>query len=112
MLRDIDGTGVAAAAQALGPMAMAVSLDVRDEAAWQITHRAVLERLGRLDVLVNNAGITGFEGGAVPHDPEHAELADWHAVLGTNLDVVFLGCKHAIRATKPPASAAPPTVAI
>jgi NAD(P)-dependent dehydrogenase (short-subunit alcohol dehydrogenase family) len=101
ILSDIDGVGVAAAARALGPMAMAVTLDVRDEAAWQATNGAILERFERLDVLVNNAGITGFEGSAVPHDPEHAELADWHAVLATNLDGVFLGCKHAIRVMRP-----------
>jgi NAD(P)-dependent dehydrogenase (short-subunit alcohol dehydrogenase family) len=101
VLSDIDGVGVADAARALGPQALAVTLDVRDEAAWQATHGAILERFGRLDVLVNNAGITGFEGGAVPHDPEHADLADWHAVLATNLDGVFLGCKHAICAMRP-----------
>lgn len=44
------------------------------------------------------AGITGFESGFVPHNPEQASLADWHAVLATNLDGTFLGCKHAIRA--------------
>ena len=67
-------------------------LDVREESDWE----RVAERLDRLDVLVNNAGITGFEEGPVAHDPENAALADWHAVHRTNLDGVFLGCKHAI----------------
>jgi 3(or 17)beta-hydroxysteroid dehydrogenase len=35
-----------------------------------------------------------------PHDPEHATLADWRAVLATNLDGVFLGCKHSLRAMR------------
>jgi NAD(P)-dependent dehydrogenase (short-subunit alcohol dehydrogenase family) len=53
-----------------------------------------------VDVVVNNAGITGFEGGMAPHDPEHAALADWRAVMAVNLDGVFLGCRYAIRAMK------------
>ncbi len=51
-------------------------------------------------MVVNNAGITGFEEGIVPHDPEHASLADWHQVHRTNLDGVFLGCKYAIQAMR------------
>src|SRR6056297_2678321 len=43
------------------------------------------------DVLVNNAGITGFEETMRPHDPEHASLADWRAVHAVNLDGTFLG---------------------
>ncbi len=35
------------------------------------------------------------------HDPEHATPEDWRAVHRTNLDGVFLGCKHAIRAMRP-----------
>jgi NAD(P)-dependent dehydrogenase (short-subunit alcohol dehydrogenase family) len=37
-----------------------------------------------------------------PHDPEHASLEAWRAVHATNLDGVFIGCKHAIAAMKPP----------
>jgi NAD(P)-dependent dehydrogenase (short-subunit alcohol dehydrogenase family) len=55
---------------------------------------------GGLDVVVNNAGITGFERSSGPHDPENARLEDWRAVHRTNLDGVFLGCKHAIRAMR------------
>ena len=97
-IRDDEG---AAAARRLGAPATYRTLDVRDEAAWASAMAAVLAAHGRLDVLVNNAGITGFEGGFVAHDPEHASLAAWHAVLATNLDGVFLGCRHGIRAMRP-----------
>jgi len=52
------------------------------------------------DVVVNNAGITGFESGVVAHDPEHAKLEDWRAVHRVNLDGTFLGCRYAIGAMK------------
>lgn len=94
-------TGQEAAAQ-LG--ASYLPLDVRDAEAWDTAMREVVARHGRLDILVNNAGIAGFEqvtAGAPPvHDPEHASLADWHAVLATNLDGTFLGCRAALRAMR------------
>ncbi len=94
LLTDIyEATGAETAAQLA---AQFQKLDVRNECEWQ----RVIASMQRLDVLVNNAGITGFESGAVKHDPEHATLADWRAVHRTNLDGVFLGCKHAIRAMR------------
>jgi NAD(P)-dependent dehydrogenase (short-subunit alcohol dehydrogenase family) len=75
-------------------------LDVRQEQEWSAVIEHILETQGKLDVVVNNAGITGFEGARVAHDPEHAALADWHAVLATNLDGTFLGCKYALRAMR------------
>ncbi len=51
-------------------------------------------------MVVNNAGITGFEDGFVAHDPETAALADWRAVHAVNLDGTFLGCRYAIGAMK------------
>lgn len=94
-----DELGHAVAAE-LGDQARYLHLDVRDEDQWQQVTRQILAERGRLDVLVNNAGITGFEQGLVPHDPEHASLDDWHAVHRTNLDGVFLGCKYAIHAMR------------
>lgn len=88
-LSDIDEAGLAAAGDRL--QAPILRLDVRCEGDWT----AAMAALSSLDVLVNNAGITGLEAGAT-HDPEHASLADWRAVTATNLDGTFLGCKHAI----------------
>ena len=91
LLTDIDeATGRATAARLGAPFQR---LDVRDPADWD----ALAACLPDLDVLVNNAGITGFEDGPRPHDPETASLEDWRAVMATNLDGVFLGCRTALR---------------
>lgn len=71
-------------------------LDVASEADWA----ALAETWPACDVLVNNAGITGFEEAVRPHDPEHASLADWRAVHAVNLDGTFLGCRYAIGAMR------------
>jgi NAD(P)-dependent dehydrogenase (short-subunit alcohol dehydrogenase family) len=100
VLTDIrDGEGAARAAE-IGSGAAYLRLDVREEADWAQVTAEILERYGQLDVLVNNAGITGFEGGSVAHDPEHVSLEDWHEVHRTNLDGVFLGCKFGVRAMR------------
>jgi 3(or 17)beta-hydroxysteroid dehydrogenase len=94
VLTDIDREGGEAAAATIG--ARFLPLDVREEADWA----RLASLIPMADVVVNNAGITGFEAGAVPHDPEHASLADWRAVHRTNLDGTFLGCRYAIGAMK------------
>ncbi len=93
-----DAEGEAVARSAAG--ATYLHLDVREESDWERAMAVALAAHGRLDVLVNNAGITGFEGATTAHNPEHASLEDWRAVHATNLDGVFLGCKHAIRAMR------------
>lgn len=99
-LTDInDGLG-RPLAESLGPQAGYRHLDVRRESDWEEVIESVLVAHRRLDILVNNAGVTGFEAGQAAHDPEHATLADWRRVHETNLDGVFLGCKHAIRAMR------------
>lgn len=94
ILTDLDAAAGARAAAAIG--CRFEPLDVREEWDW-----ARLEALvPRAEVVVNNAGITGFGAAPVAHDPEHASLADWRAVHATNLDGTFLGCRYAIAAMK------------
>jgi NAD(P)-dependent dehydrogenase (short-subunit alcohol dehydrogenase family) len=71
-------------------------LDVANEEDWL----RITERVPQIDIMVNNAGITGLEEPAVAHDPEHASLEAWRAVHAVNLDGTFLGCRYAIGAMK------------
>ena len=71
-------------------------LDVAEEEDW----RRLADVVPVADVVVNNAGVTGFERGPIAHDPEHAALEDWRAVHRVNLDGAFLGCRYAIGAMK------------
>lgn len=94
IVTDVDHEAGAATAAEIG--CRFEPLDVREEADW-----ARLERIVPVaDVVVNNAGVTGFEMGSAPHDPEHTSLADWREVHRVNLDGTFLGCRYAIRAMK------------
>jgi NAD(P)-dependent dehydrogenase (short-subunit alcohol dehydrogenase family) len=94
---DINNSAGQRVAASFADRAVYAHLDVREESEWQtITDRVLVEK-GALHIVVNNAGITGFEEGMVPHDPENATLDNWRHVHQTNLDGVFLGCKYAIR---------------
>lgn len=75
-------------------------LDVAVEAEWQGLADDIERRYGYLDIVINNAGITGFLETSGPHDPENLDMASWHQVHATNLDGVALGCKYAIRLMK------------
>jgi 3(or 17)beta-hydroxysteroid dehydrogenase len=66
------------------------ALDVTQEADWQSAMAEIERTHGRLDGLVNNAGV------ATPGDVEETTFADWRRVMAINADGVFLGCKYAM----------------
>jgi 3(or 17)beta-hydroxysteroid dehydrogenase len=67
-----------------------VHLDVTDEASWAAALDATVKKYGKLDVLVNNAGI--FNGKGV----EDATLDEWHKLVAVNLTGVVLGTRAAL----------------
>jgi NAD(P)-dependent dehydrogenase (short-subunit alcohol dehydrogenase family) len=75
-----------------GGTAEALRLDVADEAGWVAALDLIRSRYRRLDVLVNNAGLSFAKPVA------EMTLAEWRGVLSVNLDGVFLGTRHAVRA--------------
>ncbi|MBU8898887.1 glucose 1-dehydrogenase [Corallococcus sp. M34] len=89
--REDEGRQVA---ESLGDSGLFVSLDVTREEQWEQAMEQTLARFGRLDVLVNNAGM------GIPKDVETLSLAEWRLVHAVNLDGTFLGCKHGIRAMR------------
>ena len=94
---DVDEAGVRDCADAIradGGEAIALRHDVTREADWQQVVARALDGFGRLDVLVNNAGI------AVLKPLEELSLADWNRQLEVNLTSVFLGCKHSAAALR------------
>jgi NAD(P)-dependent dehydrogenase (short-subunit alcohol dehydrogenase family) len=97
---DLDAGAAESVAAQLGDPARPLPLDVRRPNDWRSAEQVILAHDGRLDVLVNNAGITGLEHGA-EHDVETVTLDDWRAVLATNLEGVVLGCQMAIRTMQP-----------
>jgi NAD(P)-dependent dehydrogenase (short-subunit alcohol dehydrogenase family) len=91
-LLEADGQKVAAEITAAGGQARFVKLDVTSEADWQAAVAAAVASFGKLDVLVNNAGISGT------FDPDTMSTAAWDTIMNVNAKGVFLGMKHAIPA--------------
>ena len=84
-----DAGGTAIATDLKGGPGLDAELDVTDEAGWQRLVAEVEREHGRLDGLVNAAGIASVA------NVEKADFADWRRVLSVNLDGAFLGCKYA-----------------
>ena len=88
-----DAVGQQMAAD-LGADALFVRHDVSSEADWTAVMKAVQQRFGTLNVLVNNAGIL------LPGDMETGRLEDFSRLLKINTESVFIGCQQGIAAMK------------
>jgi NAD(P)-dependent dehydrogenase (short-subunit alcohol dehydrogenase family) len=82
------------AAKAIGDAARFVKLDVTSETGWQAVVTVAEREFGKLDVLVNNAGISGT------YDPDLTSTEAWDRLMSINAKGVFLGMKHALPAMK------------
>ena len=82
--------GTAIASDLAGTKDIDAPLDVTVEADWQRVTAEIAQTHGRLDGLVNAAGIVAL--GSV----EQLDFAIWRRVLAVNLDGAFLGCKYAL----------------
>ncbi len=74
-----------------GGRALALILDVRDPNSVEDVVRKTVEEFGRVDIMVNNAGIS------MAHPSEDLDPADWERALQTDLFGVFYGCQSAAR---------------
>ena len=94
VLTDVDEANGARVAAEIGPSARFLRQDVRDEDGWRDLIAEVVRQHGRLDVLVNNAGVV--EAGNI----ESTSAEDYRFVMAVSADGTFFGCKHAIPAMR------------
>lgn len=92
LVSDIDEEAGSAVANLIG--GRFIRHDVRSEDDWTRVARFVAEQYGRLDVLVNNAGI------ALAADIEHTSLEQFRSLHAVHAEGTFLGCKYGIELMK------------
>jgi NAD(P)-dependent dehydrogenase (short-subunit alcohol dehydrogenase family) len=88
---EAEGREVAQAIASGGGEARFQKLDVTSEADWAAAVAATLQAWGRIDVLINNAGVSGS-------DPDRLSLATWDRQMSINAKGVFLGIRAVIPA--------------
>lgn len=81
-------------AREIGERAIFLRHDVASEPDWVEVMAAVQQRLGPLDILINNAGIL------IPGNVETASLEQFRQLMRVNADSCFLGCRHGVAAMK------------
>lgn len=104
----ITSRELSAAAQSAGQIAErtgrrieAVQLDVRIESQVEQMMKLVLDKFGKIDILINNAGNVTSTPLNAPL--ENRPLEEWRQIIDVNLTGVFLCCKHAVKTAMKPA---------
>ena len=90
VVADLSGTRADAVASSIaqgGGRAVSLKMDASDPEAVERTVRLALDRFGRLDVMMNNAGL------AEPAPLDEITLESWNRVIAVTLTSVFLGMK-------------------
>src|SRR5918992_5716104 len=93
-LLDKEGEAVVADIKKAGGTATYMHLDVTNEAEWKSAVDKTVSAHGGLNVLVNNAGISGSA------EQDLYDTAAWNRLMGINATGVFLGMKYAIAAMR------------
>jgi 3(or 17)beta-hydroxysteroid dehydrogenase len=93
-ITDVNEEAGRTVAREIGDAAMFLRHDVSDEENWKAVIAATEERFGRIQGLVNNAGVL------LMASVEDTTLEQWRQVHRVNSDGYFLGCKHGVAAMK------------
>lgn len=97
VVTDINEAGGKEAAEEIrreGGEALFIKHDVASEDSWSEVVKKALSEFGKLDIMVNNAGVQ------VIKEIAETSLEEWRGLMSVNLEGVFLGTKHAIRAMR------------
>ncbi len=96
IVSDINQPGGLETVQQAGGRTRFLAHDTAQEADWKRVIDDILAREGRLNGLVNNAGIAG----PFPSTFESETVEQWQRILSINVQGVFLGCKHGVPAMR------------
>lgn len=96
IVTDINRQGGQETVQQIGGKARFEEHDTAREADWKRIIDGIMAREGRLDGLVNNAGISG----PFPSTFETETVDQWRRMLSINVEGVFLGCKYGVPAIR------------
>ncbi len=94
---DVAAAGLAAITERHNDAVLTLTMDVGLEKDWETARQLTIERFGKLDTLINNAGLSHT---GAPQDPEHVSIEQWRAVNHVNVEGTLLGSQMAIRAMR------------
>jgi len=100
ILSDISNYEGIIVSEELGNKCEYLPLNVKIEEDWIEASNYIKNKYGKLDIPVNNAGITGFLETKGPFNAENIDLNSWEEVHKVNATGVMLGCKYAINLMK------------